>query len=114
MGEVVEPLEFHHILEFMLGDGRRQSRMVRYDFCHTLGDTCNCVKNFELLLRDPAVTMTRADLYGACKTALITFQKDGMQQQLTLEVDDKTLLLRLLQENSVRFTSHFDLSRRNC
>ena len=111
VGEFVEPLEFDHFLGFMLGGGRRQSRMVRYDFRHTLGDTCNCVKNLELPLRDPAVTMTRAYLYGACKTALITFQKDGMQHQLTLEVDDKTLLLRLLQDNGVRFTSHFDLLR---
>ena len=64
------------------------------------------------LLRDPLVTIDKADLHGGCRRAIISYNRNGSaRKQLQVEVVDRAISVAFLQHCQIELTSHFNLTK---
>ena len=65
------------------------------------------------LQRDLVVKIDKANLYGGCRRAIISYRRNGSaQQQLQVEVVDRSTCVAFLQHCQTKLTSHFNLAGR--
>ena len=100
-------------IEWLLLDVNRHFQLLRYGFRRKNSLLLSGVAEVDDLARDPLVKIDKADLYGGCKRAIISFSRnDGTPQQLQVDVIDRGAFVAFLQRRQIKISSRFDLTKK--